>query len=148
MTDKEKQTFLKEFGSKVKQFRIEKEMSQEELANLVGYTSDNARSSIQKIESGKSDLPASKIQILAEALNVSITSLIGQNETFDTKKLPDEINLFDLIQQQYGKTVPEVIGLYTQLDSDDQGEIRGEMKHMLKDEKYSIQEGSLNGKAM
>lgn len=148
MTDKEKQTFLKEFGSKVKQFRIEKEMSQEELANLVGYTSDNARSSIQKIESGKSDLPASKIQILAEALNVSITSLMGQNETFDTKKLPDEINLFDLIQQQYGKTVPEVIGLYTQLDSDDQGEIRGEMKHMLKDEKYSIQEGSLNGKAM
>ena len=61
MTDKEKQTFLKEFGCRVKQHRIEKEMSQEELANLVGYTSDNARSSIQKIESGKSDLPASKI---------------------------------------------------------------------------------------
>ena len=88
MTDKEKQTFLKEFGCRVKQHRIEKEMSQEELANLVGYTSDNARSSIQKIESGKSDLPASKIRILAEVLDIPVEKLMG----WDHKK-PTEENL-------------------------------------------------------
>ena len=50
--------------------------------------------------------------------------------------------------EQHGKTASEAFGLYTQLDSDDQGEIRGEMKHMLKSDKYSTQEGSLNGKAI
>ena len=162
MTDKEKQTFLKEFGYRVKQHRIEKEMSQEELANLVGYTSDNARSSIQKIESGKSDLPASKIRILAEVLNIPIEKLMGWDHKEPTEedlqewekkynpggKLAAEVNILEEIQKQHGKTASEAFGLYTQLDSDDQGEIRGEMKHMLKSDKYSTQEGSLNGKAI
>ena len=52
-------------------------------------------------------------------------------------KLAEEVNLLEEIQKQHGKTASEAFGLYTQLDSDDQGEIRGEMKHMLKAEKYS-----------
>ena len=118
MTDKEKQTFLKEFGYRVKQHRIEKEMSQEELANLVGYTSDNARSSIQKIESGKSDLPASKIRILAEVLEIPVEKLMGWDHKKATEedlqewnekynpggKLAAEVNILEEIQKQHGKT--------------------------------------------
>lgn len=148
MTDGEKQTFLKEFGSRVKQYRTEKGMSQEELANLVGYNSDNARSSIQKIESGKSDLPASKIHILAKALNVPVGSLMGWYEEFDqkfdTEKIQDEVKIFELIQKCHGKTATEAFSLYTQLDTLDRGKAIERMKMMLEDEKYSVQKESLN----
>lgn len=144
MTDKEKQIFLKEFGSRVKQYRAEKGMSQEELANLVGYTSDNARSSIQKIESGKSDLPASKIHILAKVLNVSVGDLMG----YGTKKVQNDDKLFELIQKYHGKTATEAFSLYIQLDTLDQGKAIERMKVMLEDEKYSIQKESSTGRAM
>lgn len=38
--------------------------------------------------------------------------------------------------------------MYVQLDIEDQAEIRGEMKQMLKSEKYSAKEGSSNEQAM
>ena len=41
---------------------------------------------------------------------------------------------------QYNEKAQEVLALYLQLDIEDRAEIRGEMKHMLKSEKYSIQE--------
>lgn len=152
MNSTEKAKFLEAFGSRVKKYRIEKELSQEALANLIGYTSDNARSSINKIESGKSDLPASKIRLLAQALGVPIGKLMGWwdefDESHDTKEIQNEVNLIEQIELQHGKTASEAFGMYVQLDSDDQGEIRGEMKQMLKAEKYSAKEESSSGKAM
>lgn len=152
MDSTEKAKFLEAFGSRVKKYRIEKELSQEALANLIGYTSDNARSSINKIEAGKSDLPASKIRLLAQALGVPIGGLMGWYDEFDqkydTQKIQKEINLIEQIEQQHGKTASEAFGMYVQLDLDDQGEIRGEMKQMLKAEKYSTKDGSSSGKAI
>ncbi len=152
MNSTEKAKFLEAFGSRVKKYRIEKELSQEALANLIGYTSDNARSSINKIESGKSDLPASKIRLLAQALGVPIGKLMGWwdefDESHDTKEIQNEVNLIEQIEQHHGKTTSEAFGMYIQLDSDDQGEIRGEMKQMLKSEKYSAKDESSSGKAM
>lgn len=49
-------------------------MSQEELANKVGY---GDRSSIAKIEAGKVDLPQSQIFKIAAALNVTPSDLMG-----------------------------------------------------------------------
>ncbi len=74
--EQEKQIYLHEFGNRVHQFRMSKGLSLDELARMCGYTSTNARSSIQKIEAGKSDLPASKIRALAAALGVSISELM------------------------------------------------------------------------
>lgn len=51
-------------------------------------------------------------------------------------------NLINQIKREYGTSAFQALELYTQLDSDDQGEIRGEMKHMLKAEKYSAKEES------
>lgn len=81
--EQEKQVYLQEFGSRVHQFRMNKGLSLDELARMCGYTSTNARSSIQKIEAGKSDLPASKIHALAAALGVSISELMD----FDMQNL-------------------------------------------------------------
>lgn len=60
----------------IREFRKRLGMSQEELAKLTGYTD---RSSIAKIESGKVDLPQSKIKLFAHALHVSPGDLMGED---------------------------------------------------------------------
>lgn len=54
--------------------RIELDMSQDELARRLGYTS---RSMICKVESGRVDLPSSKIVEFAKALQTEPEYLMG-----------------------------------------------------------------------
>lgn len=61
----------------IKLRRKELNLSQGELAKLTGYTD---RTSISKIESGKVDLPQSKIRIFAEALHTTEGELMGTTE--------------------------------------------------------------------
>ncbi len=49
--------------------------------------------------------------------------------------------LLELIEQKHGRSAKETFFMYLQLDAEDRGEIRGEIKYMLKSEKYSTQEG-------
>lgn len=72
----------------IKNRRIELGMSQEELADKMGYTS---RSSIAKIEAGINDIPQSKIQAFAKALNTTPGVLMGWSnfpESIDLMPLP------------------------------------------------------------
>lgn len=64
-------------GERITKFREEKKLSQEELANLLGYKS---RSTIQKIESGQRDVPRKMIAQLSIVLNVSPLDILGENE--------------------------------------------------------------------
>lgn len=66
-----------ELYKRIRQRREELEMTQDELANLMGYKS---RSSINKIELGKSDIPQSKIKAFAAALKTTPEFLMGLNE--------------------------------------------------------------------
>jgi len=63
----------KSFGGRVKEARRSIGMSQDELAQKLGYES---KSSISMIECGKQDLPLSKIYEVAEALGVSVSFLV------------------------------------------------------------------------
>lgn len=74
---------LKEFGKKIRLRRIELGMTQDELAKITGYTS---RSSINKIEMGLVNLPQSKIELIAKALMVTPTYLLGWESS--QSKLP------------------------------------------------------------
>lgn len=148
MNEDQRKQYLIEIGNRIKQLRTEKDMSQDELAKRSGYGS---RSTINKIELGINDVPQSKIKAIAEALGVSVGTLLCWDEfdeKHDTKKIQKEVNLIEHIERQHGKTTREVFEMYIQLDSDDQGEIRGEMKQMLKAEKYSAKDGSSSGKAI
>lgn len=62
------------FGQRLKVARERAEMSQDELAQRVGYAS---RSSIGKIEAGKRDVTRPKILELAQALGVQPGYLMG-----------------------------------------------------------------------
>ena len=61
----------------IKRLRISLGMTQDELADLVGYTS---RSSINKIETGQNDIPQSKVEKFAHALGVTPAHLLGWND--------------------------------------------------------------------
>lgn len=148
MNEDQRKQYLIEIGNRIKQLRTEKDMSQDELAKRSGYGS---RSTINKIELGINDVPQSKIKAIAEALGVSVGTLLCWDEfdeKHDTNKIQKEVNLIEHIEQQHGKTTREAFEMYIQLDSADQGEIRGEMKQMLKAEKYSAKDGSSSGKAI
>lgn len=80
-----KEKYLEAFGNRVREYRIARGMSQNELAIKAGYTS---RSTIAKIESGKADVPRSKIVQIAQALGVDPVAL-----TLDVQPTQEDIDL-------------------------------------------------------
>lgn len=69
-------------GDRIKSRRLELNMSQDELARLVGYKS---RSSINKIESDGRLLPQRKIMEIANALNTTPAYIMGWEESNETE---------------------------------------------------------------
>lgn len=84
----EKRDQLLLFGQRVKSRRIEVGLSQQELADRVGYKS---RSSINKIELGKADILQSNIKKIADALYTTPAQLMGISEEGSTPPLPSNI---------------------------------------------------------
>ena len=75
----------KEIGEKIKEKREKMNLSQEQLAEKLGYKS---KTSIHKVEQGMTDLPQSKIIEFAKALNTSPAYLMGWiDEKIEDKKL-------------------------------------------------------------
>jgi transcriptional regulator with XRE-family HTH domain len=66
------------FGINLKKLRLEKGMSQDELAKKLGY---KGRSAINKIETGVNDMPRDMVLRCAEVLGVSPLSLFYYGET-------------------------------------------------------------------
>lgn len=65
------------FGDNVRKYRMEKGMTQEELALKLGY---KGRSSINKIETNVAQVPQKTIQELANALGVEVARLFSDAE--------------------------------------------------------------------
>ena len=74
------------FGERILKKRLNMGLTQDELAQIVGYKS---RSTIAKIEAGKRDVPQSMIIALAKALNTTPTYLMGWE---DDDKQTDKVN--------------------------------------------------------
>lgn len=107
----------------IRRRRIELGMSQDDLAQKMGYTS---RSTIAKIESGVNDIPQSKIVAFANALKTTPGALMGWDDD-DSEQVVETSQTMEEYQQ-----------LYEKLDLEDKAEIRGTMKQMLKADKYKI----------
>lgn len=76
-------------GQNILRLRKELGMTQEELAKKMGYTS---KSSINKIEMGKSDIPQSKIAKFAEVLGTTPAYLMGWKDD-NKENTPEDIKL-------------------------------------------------------
>lgn len=90
---------MKDVYKNIKKIRLEKGMSQEELAHKVGYTD---RSSIAKIESGKVDLTNTKIVEFANALGVSPMQLLGWQEDPELQGRDDKLSDIDQLLSKSG----------------------------------------------
>ena len=90
-------------GEKIKQARIDKGLTQEELAEKLGYKS---RSSVNKIETGGRDIPRSQIKRIAEILDVSPISLLGFEDEKPTDPLTELTAQFDNIRPVQLKRFP------------------------------------------
>lgn len=103
---------MTKISDRIKQRRIELNMSQDDLAKKLGYKS---RSSINKIERDASGLPQTKIAAIAKALDTTPSHIMGWDEEIEERpsematqfatmlKDPDFIELFE----EYKKLNPE-----------------------------------------
>lgn len=70
---------------RIKELRIKRGMSQEELAEAVGYKS--GRAMISQIEAGKINLPLDKLKAIANALGVTSAFLAGYEDNIQDEEL-------------------------------------------------------------
>lgn len=75
-----------EFHKIIRSRRIALKMTQQELAQKLGYKST---STIAKIESGENDIPQTKIAAFADALNTTPADLMGLNNVTPVQNLPE-----------------------------------------------------------
>lgn len=102
------------FGKNIRYLRHEKEMSQEELATMLGYKSDVT---VQHWESGRSEPPVKVVQKLCDIFDTDIETLYYhdmQKEFIDTTINNAMIKLIDAnVKPKYGKPIhsfaPETI---------------------------------------
>lgn len=76
---------MENLGEKIKQARKQKGLTQQKLADIVGYTN---RSTITHIEKNLIDIPTEKLHLIAKALNVNISDLIDEQPKGNTKSIP------------------------------------------------------------
>ena len=75
-----------ELYKNIRSRRITLKMTQQELAQKLGYKST---STIAKIESGENDIPQAKLAAFAEALNTTPAALMGLNNVTLDQNLPE-----------------------------------------------------------
>ena len=75
-----------EFHKIIRSRRIALKMTQQELAQKLGYKST---STIAKIESGENDIPQAKLAAFAVALNSTLADLMGLNNVTPVHNLPE-----------------------------------------------------------
>lgn len=72
---------------------------------------------------------------IADFLGIPVDALTGHPEVLtEPKKESDDF--YDQISEQYGSGATEAVRFLLSLDSEDRAEIRGEMRQMLRLEKY------------
>ena len=90
----------KEIGQRIKHYRNEKGLSQEELANQIGTTAKH----ISKIENGAKALSLEFLIIFANALDTTANDLLGDNLTHSSPEADKELHeiFFDCNQDEKG----------------------------------------------
>lgn len=112
-------------GQRIKEARINLGLTQEQLGFTIGVN----KSTIQRYETGKiTKIKLPVIESIAKALlvNPEWITLHSNNKEISPVLTPSEVDP-DMF----------VLRMYKQLDTEDKAEIRGEMKQMLKADKYS-----------
>jgi transcriptional regulator with XRE-family HTH domain len=130
-------------GERIKNRRKELGLSQEELAKRVGYTSPSSRTTINKIELGINDISQSKLKQYAKALNTNVAYLLGLEELWDSfdqtkqpKKAQEEYNIFQNVENTFGKDAAELLRYFVQLNNQGKAKAVDTLLDLVTIEKY------------
>ena len=126
-------------GKRIKERRTLLNLSVDDLALKIGKN----RATIYRYENGNiRDLPISILETLAQSLETTPAYLMGWNEDSSEKQIipspihNKSINRYTQILKEVPE-VEEVVESYAALDVVDRAEIRGEIKGLLKADKYA-----------
>lgn len=117
-------------GQRIKSRREELGMSQEDLAHKIGYKS---KSSINKIELDIQQLRQSKIKQIADALDTTTDYIMGWSD----EEKSEQPNSADLLKNQYGSDVYELVQLYQKLNEAGKSKILEELRDTAALPKYT-----------
>ena len=137
--DTYKQHSKEEIGRKIRELRIKKGMSQGQLAKAVGYTSENSRSTINKVEQGQNDILQSKLMAYARALDVTVGYLLGVEDAdeFDiTEGHKSKVNALEAVKNAYGKDAAELLKVFAQLNELGQQKALEQINDLFEIKKY------------
>lgn len=126
-----------ELGERLAWLRKEVNLSQKDFAEQIGLT----QGTYEGYESGTRKATLSFLRLIAEHYEVSIDFLAGRTPDRQLHTAEELYEKWDKEQEEQNSLSTDeeaVLSLYNQLDDGDKGEIRGEIKGMLKNEKYSI----------
>lgn len=144
-------------GQRIKDLRTSRGLTQEQLADIL----KTSKSRIGMYEIGKREPNFEMLEAIADYFNVDMNFLLGKSDVpnqlvwasrlddidkaTDLEKLRADIAKEDqaekMIVAQYGEDVWDALCMYIQLDAEDRAEVRGMMKGLYRNEKYSKQEG-------
>lgn len=112
--------------------RDEAGLSQREFAEKIGFT----QGTYEGYESGTRKANLSILRTIAEFYDISLDFLAGRTSD---RKLHTCEELHEKFDKEMSNSSDEedALTLYRQLDDGDRGEIRGEMKGMLRADKYN-----------
>ena len=79
----------KDMGLKIKQLRQQAGLSQEKLAEMVGVTFQQ----VQKYENGQTTLNVTKLQVIAQALKISVVEFFNDEPTEHVRLTSEEDEL-------------------------------------------------------
>lgn len=92
-----------DLGKMLKELRISKNLSQEEMANLVGV----GKATIANYEANRRDLNFDKLQEILKALNVSIKDFFSNEREKEISTVATRIPIFSNASAGYGKYAQE-----------------------------------------
>lgn len=88
---------LEEFGTRIRDRRLQLGMTQEDLAQMMGYSH---KASVNRLEKGLNNLPQTKIALLADCLQVDVGYLLGfDNEEEDMRRGRPVDRIMDKLEQ-------------------------------------------------
>lgn len=99
-------------GSRIKDRRIELGWTLDELAAKVGYSD---KSTLSRVENGKSDMPLKKLDKIAQVLDVTPAYLIG----FTEDDIPDGLNKELYLNYVHDSSNPDFLATIEGTPSDD-----------------------------
>lgn len=102
-----------ELYKNIRKYRLERQMSQSRLAELVGYSD---KGMISRIENGKVDIPQSQIEKFAKALNVSPGNLMGWDNTLPSASAMDIAKAFEAADKETQEMVKRLLSYKTMLE--------------------------------